>query len=75
MIMSKTLQFQETGKMIKEMREAAGLHQSELGDLIGFPQTSISKWERGFQEPRASIFLQVASACGFNIVANGNQCK
>ena len=53
------------GKKLRELRKHRGLTQSELGDLSGIPQSTISNWEIGVSEPRwrevvsLSILLEV----------------
>ena len=35
------------GRQVRDAREAAGLSQKAVGDLVGFPQSRISLIERG----------------------------
>ena len=51
-------------KTIKEFREAAGWTQLELAVKIGVTPTTISAWERGMYEPRASQLRALAEAFG-----------
>jgi putative transcriptional regulator len=51
-------------KTIKELREAAGWTQLELAVKIGVTPTTISAWERGMYEPRASQLRALAEAFG-----------
>lgn len=38
---------EKPGELIKKQRNKLGLSQEELGDLVGYRQTTISDWERG----------------------------
>jgi transcriptional regulator with XRE-family HTH domain len=49
-------------KTIKELREAAGWTQLDLAFKIGVTPTTISAWERGMYEPRASQLRALAEA-------------
>jgi len=40
------------GRKLRELRKGRKLTQSQLGDLAGIPQTTISNWEVGVSEPR-----------------------
>lgn len=39
------------GKFIAELRQEKGLTQGELGELLHFDHTTVSKWERGISFP------------------------
>lgn len=52
---------------IKEKRVAAGLSQTELGRLTGLNQATISRIERGRQEPSLSQLQRIADACGYEL--------
>lgn len=49
---------------IKELREAAGLTQTQLGDLIGTTGVSISRYEKQWQRVSLPILQQIADALG-----------
>jgi transcriptional regulator with XRE-family HTH domain len=49
-------------KTIKELPEAAGWTQLDLAVKIGVTPTTISAWERGMYEPRASQLRGLAEA-------------
>lgn len=36
---------------IKEARNAAGLSQQKMSDLLGIPKSTIEKWEMGIRKP------------------------
>ena len=47
-------------RTIKELRESLGITQLELAVKIGVTPTTISAWERGMYEPRASQLRRLA---------------
>ncbi len=49
-------------------RKAKGLSQAALGDMLGLPQSHISKLERGLAEPRLSNFIDMARCLGLEPV-------
>ena len=52
---------------IGEARMAAGLTQQQLADYIGTTTVSIFNWERGRQEPKASVLVAMSNATGRSI--------
>lgn len=40
------------GQKLKALREAKGLKQEELADMLGVRQQTVAKWENGHSEPR-----------------------
>jgi len=40
------------GRKLRELRKNRRLSQTQLGDLAGIPQSTISNWEIGLSEPR-----------------------
>ena len=59
------------GGRLRELRELAGFTQAELAKLIGVGQNSVSRWERGDQEPQWSACVALASAIGVPLRAFG----
>lgn len=51
----------------RALREQAGLSQSELGQIIGIRQPTISKIELGYREPTLSEAERWIHACGYQI--------
>lgn len=49
---------------VRQLREAAGLTQTELGYLSGLSQNSISSLEVGQYSPRAFNALKICNALG-----------
>jgi transcriptional regulator with XRE-family HTH domain len=52
------------GPRLREMREAAGLSQVEFAGKIGVRQNTVSRWERGDQEPTLAVVVQLAEFFG-----------
>ncbi len=50
------------GERIREARKNIGLNQTELGAAVGVEIKTISRWEAGTREPRASDISKLASA-------------
>lgn len=41
-----------TAEEIRRMRTAAGLTQTQLGEILGVAKNTVSRWERGECRPR-----------------------
>ena len=54
---------------IKELRQAAGLSQAELGELVKVNQTAVSQWEREISLPACDKLPELADALGCTIDA------
>jgi transcriptional regulator with XRE-family HTH domain len=52
------------GERISRARQAAGISQGRLAQIVGTAQTTISSWERGRTEPTRADVQRVASAIG-----------
>ncbi|WP_455362006.1 helix-turn-helix transcriptional regulator [Streptomyces sp. SYSU K21746] len=39
----------------RELREAAGLSQQEIADVIGVTRQAVSHWEAGIRTPRGAL--------------------
>lgn len=50
------------GKRIRKYREACGLSQKQLGDLINVSNNRISNWEQGINRPDADILADICRA-------------
>jgi transcriptional regulator with XRE-family HTH domain len=60
-----------TEQMVKELkaaREAKGLSQRALSELVGVPQSHISKIERGGVNLRLSSFVEIARALNLEVM-------
>lgn len=54
----------ETGNRIKSLRIEKGLNQAELGKLLGLDQGTISKMERGENDPTAKTLILLKEIFG-----------
>jgi len=52
---------------LKELRERAGINQSDLGRAIGVSPQAVQKWEAGTTVPRESKRKQIASALSTSV--------
>ena len=48
-------------KKLVQLRTAAGLTQSELGDKLSYSDKTVSKWERGESIPDATVLKKISS--------------
>ena len=53
-----------SGKLLREAREAAGLTQAELADLLGTNQSSVARLESPRSNPRLSTLERALAATG-----------
>jgi transcriptional regulator with XRE-family HTH domain len=61
------------GEKIKELRQAKGLTQKELGESIGANNSNVCQWETGHCEP--TIFSCILLADVFNISLDELCCR
>lgn len=52
---------------IRERREALGLSRTELAEAVGISAKSLSRYESGEREPRASDLVKIADALGCSV--------
>ena len=57
-----------TGNTIRTLREACGMTQTTLADLIGVSSKTISKWETGKGLPDMSLLQPLAKALGVSVI-------
>ena len=57
----------KTGQRIKSLRTGKGLNQAELGKLLGLDQGTVSKMERGENEPTAKTLRLLREIFGVTI--------
>ncbi|HVA44571.1 MAG TPA: helix-turn-helix domain-containing protein [Acidimicrobiales bacterium] len=57
------------GSFIRQLREARGLSQSALADLVGIPQPNLSAYERDRRCPSAESLNRLVMACGYQLAA------
>lgn len=56
-----------TGAVIKQLREQKKLTQTELGQMIGVSDKTVSKWETARGLPDISLVEPIASALGISV--------
>src|ERR671918_806683 len=61
----QTLSRLRTGLLVREVRQIAGLTQSELAERLGTTQSVVSRWERSVETPRVDTLGRILEACGF----------
>ena len=47
-------------KRIKELREEAGLNQTQLAAQIGVSRKAVEFWEKGINEPKATYIYRLS---------------
>lgn len=52
---------------IKKYREAAGLKQAEMAEAIGISTMTLSRYESGTREPRATELLKMSELFGCTV--------
>jgi transcriptional regulator with XRE-family HTH domain len=52
------------GRKLREIREAAKLSQTDLGDMAGMAYQAIARYERGAVEPTWPAVVKIAEALG-----------
>ena len=57
----------QVGKRIKELREAKGMKQIELANLIDMEATNLSKLEKGVHLPKKDNLNKITNALGVEI--------
>lgn len=58
------------GAFISEVRRSRGLTQTEVADISGIPQSSISAFERDRRVPSATNLHRILHACGYQLAAS-----
>jgi transcriptional regulator with XRE-family HTH domain len=58
----------EIGKMIREMRKAAGMSQMQLADKIGVSYQQVQKYEKGASKLNVPRLLQIAEIFGVPVM-------
>jgi transcriptional regulator with XRE-family HTH domain len=59
----------EIGAHLVDLRKAAGLTQTDLGELVGVPQQTIAFWEQSSKPPRSEALPKLAKALGVRVEA------
>ena len=58
---------QELGRRLREARRAAGLGQEKVAESIGSHPVTISKYERGVQDPSTDLLKAMAMLYGVSV--------
>lgn len=45
---------------LRQLREKAGMSQTDLAEILGVTQVAVSKWELGQSMPRVSMLSRIA---------------
>jgi transcriptional regulator with XRE-family HTH domain len=61
-----------TGAIIRRHRQARGLRQRDLAELVAATQKGVSAWERGYRTPRARYARRLELALGLEPGALNN---
>ena len=54
-------------KGLKALRDAEGLSQAELAELVGVSSRQVGRWETGESEPLASLIPKICRALGCSL--------
>lgn len=54
-------------KGLKALRDAKGLSQAELAELVGVSSRQVSRWETGESDPLASLIPKICRALGCSL--------
>ncbi len=49
------------GRQLKELRQAKGMTQKELGEVLGFCNQTVSFWESGRREPDYDCLVRISN--------------
>jgi transcriptional regulator with XRE-family HTH domain len=54
-------------KRLRELREAAGVSQAELGRSLGISQQAVGHWEAGNRVPPLDVLVRLAEVLGVTV--------
>lgn len=57
----------DVGKALRQARREAGLTQVELAERAGVHWNAIQKWEKGYSNPRLTLYIAAMNACGYTV--------
>jgi transcriptional regulator with XRE-family HTH domain len=60
--------FAAVAEQVAERRQAKGMSQRELAELVGTTQSAIARLERGGRPPRIDTLLRIADALDCDLV-------
>lgn len=52
---------------LKELREEKKLSQTQLADIVGLKQTTISQYENGMRKPNLTVAKKMSEALGISL--------
>lgn len=58
------MQKNDIGRLLRTVRERAGLTQRQIAELLDVRQTTVSAWETAVSEPDLATIYRWARACG-----------
>jgi len=62
--------FAAIAEKVAEQRQAKGLSQRELAEIVGTTQSAIARLERGGRPPRIDTLLRIADALDCDLVVD-----
>jgi transcriptional regulator with XRE-family HTH domain len=62
--------FAAIAEQVAEQRQAKGLSQRELAEIVGTTQSAIARLERGGRPPRIDTLLRIADALDCDLVVD-----
>jgi len=66
-VSSSTVVASDLGTIIRSARQALGLTQKELGDLVDFGQPAICQWERNRARPSAKKLAELSQVLSLDL--------
>lgn len=63
------------GDQLRFFRKQANFTQTQLAEMIGCPQTTLSDWERNKSEPSFTVALKIAHVLNIDPAGLGNAPK
>ena len=60
---------ERVGTRIKKIREAQGISQPELAEMVGLTPSRISQYEQGQRKPKPPLLKSIADALGVSVLA------
>ena len=67
---------EKTGKLIRNKRQALGMSQKDLADVLNISDKAVSKWERGKTFPDISMLIPLSEALEislYDLLTGGNE--
>ena len=66
----------KTGKLIRAQRQAHGMSQKDLAEVLNISDKAVSKWERGKTFPDISMLIPLSEALEislYDLLTGGNE--